>query len=65
MIKKCRSQEKIESATNPSVIMVYGHLLEGSKAHLRAFVGQLSLNGVTYEPQFLSQEEFDSIIAGS
>lgn len=57
--------EKIESATNPSVIMVYGHLLEGSKAHLRAFVGQLSLNGVTYEPQFLSQEEFDSIIAGS
>jgi hypothetical protein len=41
---------------------VYNNLLEGSKNHLRAFVSALAEQGITYEPQYLSQEEFDEII---
>lgn len=42
--------------------MTYSNLLEGSKNHLRAFVRLLSREGVSYEPQFISQAEFDAII---
>lgn len=41
---------------------VYNNLLEGSKNHLRAFVKELKKQGITYEPFYLSQEEFDDII---
>ena len=30
--------------------------------HLRAFVGELSKQGVTYTPQFISQEFYDAIM---
>ncbi len=55
-------QTKIDMATNQGIINVFGNLMLGSKAHLRAFVANLELNGVTYVPQFLSQEEYDAII---
>jgi hypothetical protein len=42
---------------------VYGNLLDGSENHLRAFVKVLKNQGVTYEPFFLSQQEFDDIIS--
>jgi len=41
---------------------VYNNLLEGSKNHLRAFVSALLAQGITYGPQYLSQEKFDDII---
>jgi len=41
---------------------VYNNLLEGSKNHLRAFVKELKKHGITYEPFYLSQDEFDDII---
>jgi hypothetical protein len=37
--------------------------MEGSKNHLRAFVKELSKQGVTYEPFYLGQEEFNNIIS--
>jgi len=57
-------KERIAAATNNSIITVYTNLMSGSGAHLRAFVSQLALQGITYTPQFLSQEEFDAIING-
>lgn len=40
----------------------YQNLLEGSKNHLRAFVGLLRNQGVNYKPQYISQELFDAIL---
>ena len=41
----------------------YGNILEGSAKHLRAFDRNLRRFGVIYEPQFLTQEEYDTIIS--
>lgn len=49
---------------NPDIIHVYNFLMCGSRNHLRSFVSQLNNYGVTYTPQFITQEEFDSIVAG-
>ncbi len=42
---------------------VYQNLMKGSRNHLRAFVSQLKMLGVNYEPVYLSKEEFESIIS--
>jgi len=55
-------KEEMEIATDSSILTVYGNLMKGSEAHLRAFVAQLDMRGYDYKPQFLSQEEFDAII---
>jgi hypothetical protein len=55
-------KEYIEQTDKPDLKKVYGNLLDGSKNHLRAFVRELKKQGVTYEPFYLSQEEFDEII---
>jgi len=57
-------KEYIEQTDQLDIKRVYNNLLEGSKNHLRAFVKELEMNGVTYEPFYLSQEDFDDIIGG-
>jgi hypothetical protein len=47
---------------NEDLSIVYQNLWKGSRNHLRSFVGLLEANGVTYEPQYISQEEFDAIV---
>jgi hypothetical protein len=42
--------------------VVYENLMRGSRNHLRAFVRNLSMRGITYKPQYLSQKEYDVII---
>ncbi len=50
---------------NDDIIEVYDNiLLEGSRNHLRAFVKNLETQGITYQPQYLSQAEYDAIISG-
>jgi len=46
------------------IIEAYNFLNCGSRNHMRAFVSRLSDLGVTYTPQFITQEQFDSIIVG-
>ncbi|MEA3404723.1 MAG: DUF2202 domain-containing protein [Pseudomonadota bacterium] len=53
-------EEEVEG--NDDVVMVYEELLKGSRNHLRAFWDVFSSKGLTYEPQFISQEEFDEIV---
>ncbi len=55
-------QHAIDITTRPDLITAYQNLLDGSKNHLRAFVGDLAVQGITYTPQFISQEFYDSII---
>ena len=46
---------------NEDIKFIYTNLLNGSKNHLRAFVGNLAAQGVTYEPVILDQETLDEI----
>lgn len=41
---------------------IYNNLLDGSENHLRAFVKELSMQGVTYQPEYLDEETFNDII---
>ena len=49
--------------SDPDIIKLYSSLACGSRNHMRAFIGQLDKFEVTYTPQFITQEELDSIIA--
>jgi len=44
------------------ILLVYNNLTKGSRNHLRSFYSRVLQYGGTYEPQFISQELFDSII---
>jgi len=48
---------------NQDILFVFGNLERGSRNHMRAFNRQLTAQGVTYTPQFISQEFFDQIIS--
>ena len=54
--------EEIALTTHADITTVYGNLRAGSCNHLRAFVRNLANQGVTYEPQYLTREEFDAIM---
>lgn len=56
-------QEYISATTNTSLIAVFQNLECGSKNHLRSFVKGIVNKGNTYTPQFLTQTEYDAIIA--
>ena len=53
-----------EQVDNKDIRQVYTNLMEASENHLRAFVGNLLSIDVVYEPQYLSQAQYDAIIAG-
>lgn len=53
----------IDATDNEDMRVVYQNLLKGSRNHLRAFTSILGQYGITYEPQFLSQDEFDLIVS--
>lgn len=50
---------------NKDILFVFGNLERGSRNHMRAFNRQLKANGVSYTPQFISQEYFDQIISAT
>jgi hypothetical protein len=55
-------QDAIATTGNLALQTVYGHLLEGSKNHLRAFVRQLKNQGVEYAPQYIDPALFNAIV---
>lgn len=48
-------QRRMANVDNADILIVYGHLLRGSRNPLRAFVSALAQRGVTYVPQYLSR----------
>jgi hypothetical protein len=52
----------IDGTTNLALKRTYENLLEGSKNHLRAFVGLLRNQGADYTPTQIDQVLFDSIM---
>lgn len=53
------------ASDNQDINYVYEQLMLGSRNHLRAFVKNLRSRGVVYAPKYLSQQEYDEIIAGA
>jgi len=47
---------------NQDIATVWANLQKGSRNHLRSFVSRLAGYGVTYVPQYISQDEYDAII---
>lgn len=47
---------------NPDIVFVYENLMAASRNHLRAFVKNLEMQGVTYVPQYLTTAEYNQII---
>ena len=50
------------SIDNQDIVLVYQNLLKGSRNHLRSFVSNLALQGVTYVPQYMSVADYQLII---
>lgn len=50
--------------TNPLLLDVFASLQCGSRNHLRAFTSALETLGLTYEPEFISQESYQEILDG-
>jgi hypothetical protein len=53
--------ELLGFADNDHVQFVAYNLAKGSRNHLRAYVRALTAQSVTYECQYLSEEEFDAV----
>ena len=57
-------QERMAQTDREDILLVYANLKRGSENHLRAFVNNLQRQGFEYNPEYLSQEEYDGIIRG-
>ena len=55
-------QHALDVTTHIDLRTAYQNLLEGSKNHLRSFVRALAAQGVTYAPQTISQELYNTIM---
>ena len=55
-------QQAINQTAHEDIASTYESLLCGSRNHLRAFVGQIELNGGTYSPVVLSDDAFSEIV---
>ena len=55
-------QKAMDETENEHIQRVFSNLKRASGFHLQAFVKNLRARGVDYNPQLLSQEEFDTII---
>jgi hypothetical protein len=47
---------------NLDILYVFGNLEKGSRNHMRSFSRLLKVKGVTYVPQFISQDYYNQII---
>ena len=55
-------QKHLSETNKDDIKVVYENLMKGSRNHLRAFASMLEKYGVKYEPQYLSTEEYASIV---
>lgn len=51
-----------EQTENTAILQVFSNLTCGSRNHMRAFTRNLSNYGMSYEPQYISQELYDEIL---
>jgi hypothetical protein len=56
---------EIEKTNKEDIMFVYENLMKGSRNHLRSFVTQIDSRGGSYVPQYISSEEYNSVISTS
>ena len=54
-----------ENLDKEDILFAYGNLTRGSRNHLRAYYSQIVSNSGSYQPQYISQELFNEIIASA
>ena len=54
-----------KQTSNTYIINTYNNLAKWSRNHIRAYVKSIISNGGTYKPQYISQSQYDEIIASS
>jgi hypothetical protein len=57
--------ENLSRTIKDDLTSLYDKLQCGSRNHMRAYYGQLSDEGVTYVPKYISQTRLDEILARS
>ncbi len=55
-------ENELKLTDNDDIKKVFENLKNGSYNHMRAFVGALEAYGDSYTPQYISQEEFETIL---
>ena len=58
-------REKMEVTDEPGILKVYRNLLCGSYSHLQAFDQALAQQGIDYQAQVITQEQWDAIASGA
>jgi len=58
-------QNQIAKVDNKDIISVYENLLKGSRNHMRSFTSNLNNYGITYEPQYISQDYYNLILSSN
>jgi hypothetical protein len=54
--------EQMAVVDNADILMVYDHLTRASRNHLRSFMKELTQQGGSYVPQYISQSLFNAIV---
>ncbi|MDX8338145.1 DUF2202 domain-containing protein [Draconibacterium sp. IB214405] len=57
--------QRMGATANADIIRVYGNLKKGSESHMRAFVSNLTALDGEYTNQYISDEDYAAILAGS
>ncbi|MFZ4500484.1 MAG: DUF2202 domain-containing protein [Minisyncoccia bacterium] len=52
-----------KETTKEDILITYNNLQKGSRNHMRAFVKSIQANGGSYTPRYISQSDYNSIIA--
>lgn len=55
-------EKYVQQTSKQDIKVVYENLLKGSRNHLRSFVSVMEKRGLTYEPQYVSTEQYNGII---
>ncbi|MEN8223255.1 MAG: DUF2202 domain-containing protein [Acidobacteriota bacterium] len=58
-------QNALLKIDNIDIIFVFSNLKKGSENHIRAFTSQLKRFNITYQAQYISQEELDIILSSN
>ncbi|NPA36491.1 MAG: DUF2202 domain-containing protein [Chlorobi bacterium] len=55
-------EELTAKTDNQDIIVTYKNLTKGSRNHMRAFSNQIAFRGGSYNPQFISMNEYNTIL---
>jgi len=58
-------EECLADVDNEDITLVFSNLTKGSRNHLRAFTRHLTIQNMSYTPQYISQDEYDEIVNSS